>query len=47
MAGERRIINGQIAQSKVRGQALVKALGAMTNEQNAGAKGTKVVKKKK
>lgn len=45
MSGERRIINGQIAQSKVRGKALVKALGAMTNEANAGA--TKVTTKSK
>lgn len=46
-SGAKRIVNGEIAQSKVRGKALVTALGAFTNEQNAGAKGTKVAKKKK
>lgn len=44
MSGEKRIVNGQIAQSKVRGKALVTALGAMANEVSAGAK---VAKKKK
>lgn len=38
MSGEKRIVNGQIAQSKVRGKALVKALGQFTKEQNAGGK---------
>lgn len=36
-SGAKRIVNGEIAQSKVRGKALVTALSAFTNEQNAGA----------
>lgn len=48
MSGEKRIISGQIAQSKVRGKALITALGAMTNEASVGANpGSKTAKKKK
>lgn len=43
-SGAKRIVNGEIAQSKVRGKALVNALSAFNNEQNAGAK---TAKKKK
>lgn len=32
MSGEKRIINGQLAQSKVRGKALIAALSAFNKE---------------
>ena len=45
MSGEKRIISGQISQSKARGKALVKALGAFNNEANVGVEKTKTKKK--
>lgn len=38
MSGEKRIINGQIAQSKSRGKVFVKEIGRLANEANSGSK---------
>ena len=38
MSGNKRIISGEIAQSKSKGKAFIKEIGRLADEQNVGAK---------
>lgn len=41
MSGNKRIISGEIAQSKSRGTAFIKEIGRLVNEEDAGARPAK------